>query len=99
MRLLRWAETHLPALQGVYLFGSKAWGGFLPDLDVDLLFVVRGPLKSSQKLRLYEVTAEMNLEEGVILSSLLIEETTWEEKSKPLVQKVHRYGVRIWWKG
>jgi hypothetical protein len=39
--IFEWAEKH-PAIQEVWLYGSRAKGGSRPDSDIDLAIVMRG---------------------------------------------------------
>lgn len=55
-RALQHLRTHLPELQGVYLFGSLAKGESHPGSDVDL--AVLGPARFDAT-RLFDLTAEL----------------------------------------
>jgi predicted nucleotidyltransferase len=96
--LVRLQETCGNRLQQVVLFGSKARGDSDPESDIDLLVVLQGEL-DGLKDRLVDLSYDISLHYGVVLSDLVVGEQRyhWMRRYRePLLFEVEREGVELW---
>lgn len=61
----------------VILFGSKARGTGEPDSDIDLLVLTSCPVSSELRAAISERLAEVNLQNDVLLTSVVVSEQDW----------------------
>lgn len=71
-------KSHLPVSR-VVLFGSKATGQADTGSDIDLLFISSCPVSSKLRSKISEVIANINLQNDVALSSIVVSEKDWSE--------------------
>ncbi len=69
-------KSELPVTR-VILFGSKARGESMPDSDIDLLVLTRGPVNSTLREAISYTLADINLRYDVLLTSVVISEDQW----------------------
>ena len=69
-------KTELPVTR-VILFGSKARGEGEPDSDIDLLVLTRGPVSRALRQAVSDKLAEINLQNDVLLTSVVVPEEQW----------------------
>jgi len=82
----------------VILFGSKARGDSHPESDIDLLVVVQGAL-DGLKESLSQLSYDISLEYGVVLSDFVVDERRYRWMSQyrePLLVEVERKGIELW---
>lgn len=82
----------------VILFGSKARGDSHPESDIDLLVVVQGAL-DGLKESLGQLSYDISLEYGVVLSDFVVDEQRYRWMSQhcePLLVEVEREGIELW---
>ena len=79
------------------LFGSRARGDAEPDSDMDVLIELEIPeLSFSQKQRLRRVAGEISLRSGIILSLLVVDHRTREERGDfSIFQNIREDGIPV----
>lgn len=80
----------------VVLFGSKARAQDTPGSDIDLLVLTRQSMNQAQKAAIVEALFDLQLELGVVLSTLVASREEWEEgyfQVLPIYQEIERDGV------
>ena len=90
-------EIYSDQLKAVYLFGSFARGeGRLPDLDIDVMIVLKGDFKYWEaSRRSSELVASLSLENDVVISRKLAFEKEYANSGMPLYINVRREGVAV----
>ena len=85
-------------VEKVVLYGSAARGEAGAESDTDLLIITRLPLQRSARHRITDMVFDINLKYGTNLSSLVIDQETWERGAVsvlPLHDEILRDGVTI----
>lgn len=80
------------------LFGSKARGEGDVYSDLDVLVVVSGPVTTRMRERVSERLAEINVENDVVLSSVVVSEQDWTDgliRYMPIYAEVQRDGCEV----
>lgn len=80
-----------------YLYGSQARGTARPDSDIDLLFLLSDkhiPFFDFHR-KIYEKMGDIELESGVILSSMILKKADWEKRSTPFSLNVRNDAIRL----
>ena len=88
-------RRRLPVEQ-VILFGSKARGEDDPESDIDLLVLTKRPLTRDEERLVIDLLFPLELEYGVVFSTLEIPAAEWEHglyQVLPLRAEVERDGV------
>ncbi len=83
-------------VERVVLFGSKARGSDTRESDIDLLILTRETLDQAAKARIVEALFDLQLELGVVLSTLVAGIDEWERgyfQVLPIHSEVDRDGV------
>jgi predicted nucleotidyltransferase len=79
-------------LKSFILFGSRARGEGTPESDLDVLLVIKN-LARGEKNRVFENSAEISLEEGVVLSTVIFDEIEYESQREfPFLSTVEAEG-------
>ena len=74
------------------LFGSRARGEGDPESDLDVLLVIKR-LTREEKNKIFEHSAEISLEEGVVLSTIIFDEIEYESQREfPFLSTVEAEG-------
>lgn len=100
-RLLAEVRRRLEALYGprlvrVVLFGSQARGDAEPGSDIDVLVVLKGPVQAGEEIRRSgRITAELSLENNVVISRTFVSEDRFEGEQSPLLINVRREGIPV----
>ena len=100
-RLVDQVKAHLSERYGegikrVILYGSHARGEATKDSDVDVLVLVDPSLKpSAVEERLSELLFDMLMEEGELISAIVISEEFFENHNFPFMLNVRKEGVLI----
>ena len=90
-------KSELPVSQ-VILFGSKARGQADEHSDLDLLVISSCPVTARLRDAVSEKLADINLQNDVILSSVVVSETDWADgliRYLPLCAEVERDGCEV----
>jgi predicted nucleotidyltransferase len=85
----------LPVEQ-IVLFGSAARGERGPESDLDLLIVTTRPLTPEESRRIVPVLYPIQIEAGVVLSTIEVTHEEWEHgayKVLPIRRQIERDGV------
>jgi predicted nucleotidyltransferase len=78
------------------LFGSQARGDADPGSDIDVLVVLEEPVRPGEEIaRTGEVTAEISLENNVVISCTFTSADQFEHEESPLMINVRREGVLV----
>lgn len=80
------------------LFGSRARGEAEEYSDIDILVLTKSPRLSSDRSKLADLSAEINVDYGVAISCLYYNEEDWEsgEVINPLLkQNIEREGIEV----
>lgn len=84
------------AIEGVFLYGSHARGEGRDSSDIDLLVVVSESLTPWQVRRdLGELLLDILLEEGELVSVLVVPESPFREGSSPFLRQVKGEAVLV----
>ncbi|MGB9793200.1 MAG: nucleotidyltransferase domain-containing protein [Thermacetogeniaceae bacterium] len=84
-------------LAGLYLFGSKARGDYSSDSDIDIAVIVRG-LTKELKRAVFDKAADIELENDVYLSTLVLSEEEFEllkKRERRIALDIEREGVPL----
>jgi len=98
---LRWATERLREIYGsrlrrLVLFGSQARGEATPESDVDLLVVLKGPIRSYEEAkRTSRVATHAAAYRDTALSFVHMSAEEFSEGWRPLVQSVREEGVDL----
>ena len=90
-------RSQLPVSR-VILFGSRVTGTADEESDIDLLILVDCPVSIELRKLVINETFEVNLEHGVNISSLVVEDRDWREglaSVLPLHNEVEEVGVDL----
>lgn len=82
----------------VMLFGSRSRGDAGEYSDIDLLVLTRKPRNLQDRLRLSNITAEINVNYGVAISCLYINMDDWEQDNNinpQLKQNIEQEGMTL----
>jgi uncharacterized protein len=83
-------------LVGLVLFGSRARGDARADSDIDLLVILRPPVRSGEEiLRTGPLLQELCLRHEVLVSCLFPTEDEYANRQSPLLMNVRREGVPV----
>lgn len=88
-----------PAIQGVYLYGSKARGDFTEESDLDLLFVTGHPFSRREKFDLYDMIFELEVKYEVLVSAIFVSLSDFIERKSPFLRHIDKDRVLLWSKG
>lgn len=87
-----------PKVQTI-LYGSEARGDARPDSDIDLLMLVDADkrLSYSEKESIMAPLYDIELETGIIISTLIMNKTEWEKRPflTPFQYNVNKEGIRL----
>lgn len=90
-------KAQLP-VSAVILFGSKARGQGDAYSDLDILVVLSGPVTPGARDAVSDKLAEINLQNDVVLSSVVVSEADWTDgllRYMPLHAEVQRDGCEV----
>jgi predicted nucleotidyltransferase len=96
--LIQLHETCGNRILRVVLFGSKARGDSGPESDIDLFVVLQGELNGLKKT-LVDLSYEISLNHGVVLSDLVVGERRYgwmSQYREPIFVEVEREGIELW---
>ncbi len=78
------------------LFGSQARGDAEPGSDIDVMVVLKEPVRPSEEIRRTgEIVADLSLKNTAVISCLFISADRYWVEASPLLMNVRREGVTI----
>jgi predicted nucleotidyltransferase len=78
------------------LFGSQARGDAEPGSDIDVLVVLKEPVRAGEEIdRAIDLVADLSLEHGEVISCAFVGEDRFKHRHEPLLCNIRREGVRI----
>jgi len=78
------------------LFGSQARGDATSESDIDVMVVLKGPVKPGKEInRTSEIRAELSLKNDVVISCVFMSAERYTIEQSPLILNVHREGIAI----
>jgi uncharacterized protein len=78
------------------LFGSQARGDAEPGSDIDVLVVLKDPVRAGEEIeRTIDFVADLSLQHNEVISCAFIGEDRFKHRHGPLLRNVRREGVRI----
>lgn len=90
---LRAEETYGTRLKGIVLYGSWSRNEAGPDSDIDLAVILSGPVEPGVEIdRLLDLTVELDLKYGVLLSVYPVSEADYRDLRSPLLLNLRREG-------
>lgn len=83
----------------IYLYGSYARGDYTNDSDIDIVAIVKGsrPKLQQQLKQIWDISSDLELEYGVIVSPTVIPYAEFEDYKKilPYYSNIAREGVKL----
>jgi uncharacterized protein len=78
------------------LFGSQARGDAEPGSDIDVLVVLKDPVRAGEEIeRTIDLVADLSLQRNEVISCTFIGEDRFKHRHGPLLRNIRREGVRI----
>jgi uncharacterized protein len=94
-------RQHFEAIYGdrmvnMLLFGSQARGDATSESDIDIMVVLKGPVKPGDEIsRTGEISAEISLKYDVVISCVFMSAERYTIEQSPLILNVHREGIAV----
>jgi len=94
-------RRRLTALYGarlvrIVLFGSQARGDAAPDSDIDVMLVLKDPIRREDEIsRVVPITAELSLENDVVISTIYMSAERYASEQSSLLMNVRKEGVPL----
>jgi uncharacterized protein len=94
-------RQHFEAIYGdrmvnMLLFGSQARGDATSESDIDIMIVLKGPVKPGKEInRTSEIRAELSLKNDVVISCVFMSAERYTIEQSPLILNVHREGIAV----
>jgi uncharacterized protein len=85
-----------PRLAGLVLFGSQARGDALPDSDIDVMVVLRGPVAPLKEAsRISRFRGDLCLRHNVVITCVYTPADEAQAADSPLLQNIRAEGVAL----
>jgi len=90
------AELYGPRLVEVVLFGSQAREDAEPDADIDVLVVLRGPVRAVTEIeRTGSIVTDLSLRHDQVIGCVFMDEQRYRTRQGPLLRNIRREGIRV----
>ncbi len=78
------------------LYGSQAREDAVPGSDIDVLVVLKGPVRSGQEIeRTSDIVCALSLKYDVVISRVFKSEEAYQQEQSPLLLNIRKEGVRL----
>ena len=78
------------------LFGSHARGDAEPGSDIDVLVVLKDPVRPGEEIdRTIDIVADLSLQHNEVVSCVFIGQDRFTHRQGPLLRNVRREGITI----
>jgi predicted nucleotidyltransferase len=85
-----------PRLSRIILFGSQARGDDDPGSDIDVLIVLKGPVKPGEEIaRTGTAVASLSLQTDNVISCVFVDEERYLHRAGPLLRNIRREGIVV----
>lgn len=89
-------ELYGDRLVEMVLYGSQARGDANRESDIDVLVVLKGPVRSAAEIdRTLDIIADLSLEYNVLVSCVFMDEHHFITRAGPFLRNVRREGVPV----
>ena len=86
-------KAHFADFKGAYFFGSRAKEKYSEDSDYDILLTFNHELNWKEKNQVYDLIAEIELKENVIIDIKAYQDSDLKNKWTPFREKVLKEGI------
>jgi predicted nucleotidyltransferase len=86
-------KSHFPDFKGTYFFGSRMRNDCAEDSDYDLLFTFGHKLNWREKNQIYDLIAEIELKENIVIDVKAYQESELKNVWTPFREKVIKEGI------
>ena len=92
----RFEELYGERLVKLILYGSQARREAGPHSDIDVLVVLRGPVRPGQEIeRTGDIVAELSLEFDTVIECLFVDEARFASLASAVIEDAAREGIPI----
>lgn len=92
----RFQELYGDRLVRLILYGSQARREAQPYSDVDILVVLKGPVRPGQEIeRTGDIVAELSLEFDTVIECLFVDEARFASVASAVIENAAREGILI----
>jgi len=92
----RFQELYGERLVKLLLYGSQARREAGPHSDIDVLVVLKGPVRPGQEIeRTGDIVAELSLEFDTVIECLFVEEARFAAQASAVIERAVKEGVPI----
>lgn len=92
----RFQELYGDRLVQMVLYGSQARGDAEEGSDIDVLVVLKGPVRPGQEIsRTSDISGELSLQHNEVISCLFMDEERFANSYGPLLRNIRKEGVKL----
>ena len=82
-------------LNRMILYGSWARGEATEGSDIDLLIALKGRVNTLEKSRITDVICDIQLENGIDISTILVSENQYKKNNMPVYLNIRNEGIEV----